>query len=183
MNGAPHDTPHAPISGPRRWFLRISTALASLGAVLLLAVPAVGYVAGRRRREAPWVPVGSVDAFPLNETLVVHFDNPLRQPWDGMAAATGVFVRNQGGERGQQFLVMAVNCAHLGCPVTWFSQSGLFMCPCHGGVYYADGSHASGPPPRGLFHCTWRVREGQLEVQAPHYPTLQNTLRDTEDVG
>ena len=33
-----------------------------------------------------------------------------------------------------------------------------------------------GPPPRGLFHCVWRVRDGQLEIQAPHYPTLQDTL-------
>ena len=106
------------------------------------------------------------------------FDNPLRQPWDGMTAHTGVYVRNEGQDDRQQdqFLVLAVNCAHLGCPVSWFPQSGLFMCPCHGGVYYANGERASGPPPRGLFHCVWRVRDGQLEVQAPHYPTLQDTL-------
>jgi Rieske Fe-S protein len=72
--------------------------------------------------------------------------------------------------------VLAVNCAHLGCPVTWFPASGLFLCPCHGGVYYSDGSRASGPPPRGMFHCAWRVRDGKLEVQAPHYPTLYDTL-------
>ena len=53
--------------------------------------------------------------------------------------------------------MLAVNCAHLGCPVSWFPQSGLFMCPCHGGVYYANGDRASGPPPRGLFRCAWRI--------------------------
>jgi Rieske Fe-S protein len=108
----------------------------------------------------------------------VAFKNPLRQPWDGMTAHTGVFVRYEGKDeqKKDQFLVLAVNCAHLGCPVSWFPQSGLFMCPCHGGVYYANGERASGPPPRGLFRCVWRVREGQLEVQAPHYPTLQDTL-------
>ena len=47
--------------------------------------------------------------------------------------------------RWQKFQVFAVNCAHLGCPVRWFPQSSLFMCPCHGGVYYRDGSRASGP--------------------------------------
>jgi Rieske Fe-S protein len=78
-----------------------------------------------------------------------------------------------------QFLVLAVNCAHLGCPVSWFPQSGLFLCPCHGGVYYSNGEHASGPPPRGLFHCQWRIAEGALEIQAPHYPTLHDTLKDT----
>ena len=54
------------------------------------------------------------------------------------------------------------------------------MCPCHGGVYYANGERASGPPPRGLFRCVYRVKRAgealQLEVRAPHYPTLQDTL-------
>lgn len=172
------------MTGPRRWFLRLTTAITATAATILTAVPLLGYLVERRRREAPWVPLGAVGDFPLDETRVVEFDNPLRQPWDGRTAATGVFVRNQGpGDPTRQFLVLAVNCAHLGCPVTWFSQSGLFMCPCHGGVYYSDGSHASGPPPRGLFHCAWRIRGGQLEVQAPHYPTLHHTLREPEDVA
>jgi len=50
--------------------------------------------------------------------------------------------------KAHKFLILAVNCAHLGCPVEWFQESGLFMCPCHGGVYYANGERASGPPPR-----------------------------------
>jgi Rieske Fe-S protein len=109
----------------------------------------------------------------VNETRMATFANPLGEPWDGMAAHMGVYVRNLGEE---QFLVFAMNCAHLGCPVTWFPQSGLFMCPCHGGVYYENGERASGPPTRGLFHCQWQVRDGQLEIQAPHLPTLQHTL-------
>jgi Rieske Fe-S protein len=52
------------------------------------------------------------------------------------------------------------------------------MCPCHGGVYYENGDRASGPPPRGLYQCVWEVRDGQLFIQAPHYPTLQNTLKE-----
>jgi Rieske Fe-S protein len=98
-----------------------------------------------------------------------------------MAAHTGVYVCSQGrdGEGNDQFRVLAVNCAHLGCPVSWFPRSGLFMCPCHGGVYYENGERASGPPPRGLFPCVWRVNEkDELEVQAPHYPSLQDTLQN-----
>src|SRR5262249_32366013 len=79
-----------------------------------------------------------------------------------------------------KFLIFAVNCAHLGCPVEWFQESGLFMCPCHGGVYYANGERASGPPPRGLYRCVYRVTHTRgldvLEIRAPHYPTLQDTL-------
>ena len=61
-----------------------------------------------------------------------------------------------------QFQVFAINCAHLGCPVRWFPQSQLFMCPCHGGVYYADGSRASGPPERGLFTYDYQMVGGTV---------------------
>jgi Rieske Fe-S protein len=72
----------------------------------------------------------------------------------------------------QTFQVFAINCAHLGCPVRWFPQSALFMCPCHGGVYYSDGSRASGPPERGLFEYSYKVVEDQLQISAGETPTL-----------
>ena len=165
----------------RRTFLGWLTYGLCAVAAAVVAVPYVGYLLAARKRKAQWVDLGPVNVkrFPLNETHTETFDNPLRQPWDGSTAHTAVYVRYLGKDEHQQdqFLVFAVNCAHLGCPVSWFPQSGLFMCPCHGGVYYANGERASGPPPRGLFHCVWRVRDGELEIQAPHYPTLQNTLR------
>ncbi|HUY89973.1 MAG TPA: ubiquinol-cytochrome c reductase iron-sulfur subunit [Pirellulales bacterium] len=172
-------SPVSPEPG-RRGFFRLLTGVMSVVASLAVAVPFVDYLLGRRRREVKWAALDSLHAFPVGETRQVTFDNPLRQPWDGMVSRTSVYVRNEGqGPDGQpKFLVLAVNCAHLGCPVSWFSQSGLFMCPCHGGVYYADGQRAAGPPPRGLYHCLWRVRDGRLEVQAPHYPTLQDTLTE-----
>jgi Rieske Fe-S protein len=144
-------------------------------ATAVVGVPLIGFFLGAIRKKPPenWVPLGPAASFTPGETRLATFDNPLRQPWDGVTAHTGVFVRSQGQD---QFLIFAANCAHLGCGVTWFPESGLFMCPCHGGVYYANGERASGPPPRGLFQCVWRVRDGVLEVQAPHYPTLQNTL-------
>jgi len=162
----------------RRTLIQWLTYGLSAVAVVALSIPLVGYFFGARKKEVLWVDVDEVDRFPVNETRMKTFDNPLRQPWDGITALTGVYVRNLGATpQGEaNFLVFAVNCAHLGCPVSWFPQSGLFMCPCHGGVYYANGERASGPPPRGLFRCAWRVRNGRLEVQAPHYPSLQDTL-------
>lgn len=165
----------------RRTFLLWLTSVAGAMAAAVLAVPFAGYLFGAmRKHKVQWVRLGPPSQFPLNETRLATFQNPLGQPWDGMAAHMGVYVRNLGqDDRGQdRFLVFAMNCAHLGCPVTWFPQSGLFMCPCHGGVYYENGACAAGPPPRGLFHCAWRVRAGQLEIQAPHLPTLQNTLQE-----
>jgi menaquinol-cytochrome c reductase iron-sulfur subunit len=157
-----------------------ATAVIGAFAALAFAFPVVGYFLGPLKRKAsPWVKLGPVDKFPMNETRMATFDNPLRQPWDGMTSNTGVYVRNLGpvGDGKEKFLIFAVNCAHLGCPVEWFPQSGLFMCPCHGGVYYENGERASGPPPRGLYQCEWRIHDGHLEVEAPFYPTLQNTLK------
>jgi Rieske Fe-S protein len=72
---------------------------------------------------------------------------------------------------GDKFQVFAINCAHLGCPVRWFPQSGLFMCPCHGGAYYSDGARASGPPERGLFEYPFKIVGGKLHIQAGEMPT------------
>ena len=165
----------------RRTFFQWLTFAIGGAAAGLAGVPIIGYFFRTPQPEPPWIGLGALKEFPQNETRMITFDNPLRQPWDGMTAHTGVFVRYDGRDDRdrEQFLVLASNCAHLGCPVSWFPQSGLFMCPCHGGVYYANGERASGPPPRGLFQCVWRIHDGQLEIQAPHFPTLQDTLKDT----
>jgi len=159
--------------------LLVITGVAGLLAMSALALPVIAYFVGPIRKRVPeWVPLGPIDKFPVGETRLATFDNPLGEPWDGMTAHNSVYVRflGKGGDGKHKFLVFAVNCAHLGCPVEWFPQSGLFMCPCHGGVYYENGDRASGPPPRGLYKCVWRVKGDSLEIQAPHYPTLQNTL-------
>jgi menaquinol-cytochrome c reductase iron-sulfur subunit len=180
-------TSSEPCSGRRSFLSWLAYGLAAIAAAAT-AIPFIGYLFGARKAGVDWVRLGPVTDFPENQTRRVDFDNPLRQPWDGMVANTSVYVRYEGADDQEsdeanrhKFLVLAVNCAHLGCPVEWFQESGLFLCPCHGGVYYANGEHASGPPPRGLYHCDYRVtRAGdtlQLEIQAPHFPTLQNTLR------
>ena len=96
------------------------------------------------------------------------FRNPYVMPADGKTVDTACWVRRIAGE---QFQVFAINCAHLGCPVRWFQQSGLFMCPCHGGAYYRDGSRASGPPERGLFEYPYKVDNGLVTIQAGELPT------------
>jgi Rieske Fe-S protein len=179
--------PAEPLPGRRTFFRWLTYGLGAVAAAVV-GIPFVSYVFGVRKAPVDWQPLGPITDFPQNQTRRVTFDNPIRQPWDGMVAHTDVYVRYEGIDEKEKdeakrhkFLVLAVNCAHLGCPVEWFQESGLFMCPCHGGVYYASGERASGPPPRGLYHCVYRVTRIrgalQLEIQAPHFPTLQDTLR------
>jgi Rieske Fe-S protein len=138
-----------------------------------LAVPVVRFVLssvtqGRANAYLSWLPLGSVNEFPEGETRLATFKNPYVTPTDGKTVDTACWVRRVAGD---QFQVFAVNCAHLGCPVRWFPQSGLFMCPCHGGVYYRDGSRASGPPERGLFEYPYKVENGLVTIQAGEFPT------------
>lgn len=138
-----------------------------------LSVPVVEFVLssitrGRASGYLSWVPLGSVNEFPEGETRLTTFKNPNVMPTDGKTVDTACWVRRVEGD---QFQVFAVNCAHLGCPVRWFPQSGLFMCPCHGGAYYRDGSRASGPPERGLFEYPYKVQNGLITIQAGELPT------------
>jgi Rieske Fe-S protein len=138
-----------------------------------LAVPIVKFLlssitGGRANAYLSWVPLGPVNDFPEGETRLATFRNPYVTPSDGKTADTACWVRRIEGD---QFQVFAINCAHLGCPVRWFPQSALFMCPCHGGAYYQDGSRASGPPERGLFKYPYKVTNGLVTIQAGELPT------------
>lgn len=161
----------------RRWLL-FKAGIALNGLVgLVLAVPILRYLFAPWRKDASfdsWVSLGPVDAFPEGETRLAFYKNPSANPWDGQTDNVACYVRNQSAN---QFRVFAINCAHLGCPVRWFPQSQLFMCPCHGGVYYADGSRASGPPERGLFTYNWKIASGELLIDAGQMPTLSNSAK------
>jgi len=138
-----------------------------------LAVPIVRFLSSSVTRGLSgsylsWVPLGRVSEFPEGETRLATFRSPYVMPTDGKTVDTACWVRRIEGE---QFQVFAINCAHLGCPVRWFPQSGLFMCPCHGGAYYRDGSRASGPPERGLFEYPYKVQDGMVTIQAGELPT------------
>jgi menaquinol-cytochrome c reductase iron-sulfur subunit len=159
----------------RRSFLFMLGLVVDVIAAMLVGIPVIGYLLGPTRRQTAqaWIQLGPLESFPEGETHLATYDNPSHVPWDGPTAKIACWVRRVEGEQCQVF---AINCTHLGCPVRWFAPSRLFMCPCHGGVYYEDGSHASGPPPRGLFQYDYQVRDGQLWVQAGQIPTLSQPV-------
>jgi Rieske Fe-S protein len=157
----------------RRAFLfKLAIGLnAVVGAVL--AVPLLGYLLGPAMKkdstEGSWVSLGPVSDFPTGETRLVDFESPVRNLGDGQTANIPCWVRRISE---QKFQVFAINCAHLGCPVHWFSQSKLFLCPCHGGAYYENGSRAAGPPERGLFEYRYKISGNTLVIHADDMPTL-----------
>jgi len=158
----------------RQLLAKVSVGLSAAGGVAL-GVPIVGFVVGPLFKglskkppslDAPeWREVGqlrgddllvtaddgtvSTLSFGPGTTLEspVVFADASSLPWSGVTGRTAAYLRRVSET---ECIAFAINCAHLGCPVRWLPKAGLFMCPCHGGVYYADGSVAAGPPPHAL---------------------------------
>jgi len=165
--------PLAEASLSRRGFFMKLGLLFNGFAAIVLGLPVARFLLSSVTRSRgngylSWVSLGNVSNFPEGETRMTTFRNPLVMPTDGKTVDTACWVRRVAGDK---FQVFAINCAHLGCPVRWFAQSGLFMCPCHGGAYYRDGSRASGPPERGLFEYPYKIENGLLTINAGQLPT------------
>ncbi|HEX5388114.1 MAG TPA: Rieske (2Fe-2S) protein [Gemmatimonadales bacterium] len=176
-DASPDPAPPAPPSTPtngaemlprRRFFSRLSTAVSAAAAVIV-GVPFIGFLVAPLVRRVPreWRAVGPVDRFAVGETVSVTFQDASPLPWSGVTARTAAWLRRteDGG-----FTAFSVNCTHLGCPVQWIADARLFLCPCHGGVYNADGTVAAGPPPRPLGEYPVRVRSGRVEILTSPIP-------------
>jgi menaquinol-cytochrome c reductase iron-sulfur subunit len=156
-------------SPERRRFLAAFALGAGALASAALLVPWTGLFLAPVRRSDPetWRVVGETGDFPVGRTTkVVYRDfNPL--PWAGFAGRSAAWVRRDADER---FSAFTTYCTHVGCTVRWEEEARLFLCPCHGGAFYADGTVAAGPPPRPLDRYPIRIRDGRVEIQVMPIP-------------
>ena len=156
----------------RSFFTLLSVGLAAvIGA--MMTVPVLGMMLAPvfKRPKRVWRRVGPVSQFKVGSTVSVEFEDASPKPWAGKTALTGAWLRREADEK---FIAFSINCRHLGCPVRWVEEAMLFMCPCHGGVYYADGEVAAGPPPGPLDRYPVRVRDGFVEVETSAVPLTTN---------
>jgi menaquinol-cytochrome c reductase iron-sulfur subunit len=153
----------------RRGFVaKLSIACAGL-CTTIMAVPLVGFVVAPLFRKVPnaWMPVGNVNDFTIGKTVDVAISDPSPLPWAGITAKSAAWLRRVSDD---EFIAFSVNCTHMGCPVRWLPDAELFMCPCHGGIYYQDGTVAAGPPPRPLYRFEVRVVEGIVQIKSAPVP-------------
>lgn len=120
-----------------------------------------------RKRGKVWREVGKLEDFMVGETKMVSFMNASPYKWSSKISHSAAYIRREDNDK---LIAFSVNCAHLGCPVRWEEGAQLFMCPCHGGVYYKDGSRAAGPPPRGLYQYPVRIVNNQVEIETEEIP-------------
>lgn len=176
MNTLP-ENPHiaAPPATPeeltrRRFFARLSILLGGATAIGLGA-PVLGFILAPLTHRPPeeWRPVGKVDDFEIGQTTDVRYEDASPLPWAGVTARTAVWLRR---ETKESFIAFSIHCTHLGCPVRWLKDAQLFMCPCHGGVFYKNGDVAAGPPERPLTRFPVRVVNGEVQIQTGPLPIV-----------
>ena len=157
----------------RRFLEKVCVGLASLCAGIL-GIPLVGFVVAPifRKTSGRWVSIGKITDFQIGNTVKVDITDPSPLPWAGITAKSALWLRRV---TESEFIAFSVNCTHLGCPVRWLADADLFMCPCHGGVYYQDGTVAAGPPPKPLIRYDVRTVNGQVEIKTMAIP-ITSTL-------
>lgn len=158
-----------PLQQVRRRILAWSSIALTGYMATLIGVPIVGFILAPlfRAPKYQWRPIGDVNSFAIGQTVLVKFENYDALSWAGAVSQSAAWLRRTGDVA---FTAFSVSCTHLGCPVRWEPAADLFFCPCHGGVYYSDGTVAASPPPRRLSEYPVRVNSGQVEVLAVPIP-------------
>jgi Rieske Fe-S protein len=168
----------------RSRFLEASTI--GLGAAIgaIVTVPVLGFMVlpSFTNVEEDEIDLGPIDNFPENTYVIASY---LANPGAGEVSRRTAFVRNNGftDDGVPSFTILYSRCVHLGCPVQpngpideaaktdvdgvelrpVLAQS--FGCPCHGGLYDAEGNRQAGPPVRSLDRYTFAIKDGRLILQ------------------
>jgi menaquinol-cytochrome c reductase iron-sulfur subunit len=145
-----HDQPK-PLDEPRgrrrALVILVNTTVAIIGGAFsaLLGVFAVRPAKGAER--VRWIRAGTLGELTANVPVPRVLSVPRPDGWYKARARETVFLVWNGQ---REVKVFSATCTHLGCQVLWDSEGKRFRCPCHGGVYDANGQVLDGPPPRPL---------------------------------
>lgn len=152
-----------PESHARRNFLSrfVIAVQAAIGGAVTYVVGGAALAPSFASHARSWQRAASVDdlaeGVPTPVTLRLIRQDGYRQVVDRRV----VYIqRHAGGVR-----VLDSTCTHLGCRTRYDDASKHFVCPCHGGVYDADGSVLDGPPPAALRRLDARIDGNDVVVQ------------------
>ena len=160
----------------RRSFLAGLLALGTSTVAVLLAIPLGRFTLDplwRTTSEVLWSDVGLAGDFAsVAAPMKVQLTIEQRDGWRKVVSEKPVYVVK--GTDGRPRVLSAV-CPHLGCSIGWNDAKGQFVCPCHTGVFAADGTLVSGPPPRGMDELETTVADGRLKVRYQYFRQLVPT--------
>ena len=153
----------------RRRFLGFCTNMLMAVIALLVAVPAFAYFLAPLRRwpedgGPTFADAGPLTEIPVGQWRLVTVEIVTQDGWKKTRVRHAVWVRRQ-AEGDKSITVLSSICPHLGCPVNWHPDQSQFVCPCHGGIFNAEGRNVAGPPPRPMDPLDYEVRANRLWVR------------------
>lgn len=136
----------------------VGALAATLGAVL--GLPALRFLTtplGFGDEANTWLVLCRSDQVTPGPFVLAKYERPYR----GFRQTGLVWVQRR--EAG--LFAISASCTHLGCNVTWDPQQGKMLCPCHGGVYTAEGEVISGPSRKPLLTLEIREKDGFIWIK------------------
>jgi Rieske Fe-S protein len=154
----------------RRSFFGALLLVGSAGMGAILAVPVLRYILYplyTKSGKEVWSSIGAMNLFGnLSKPILTSLDLKQVDGWREVDSSETVYVTK---DTGGTLAVLSAICPHMGCTVSWRDGQHDFYCPCHGSVFQADGTHVSGPSPRGLDPLPNKVEDGKLLVKFEYF--------------
>ena len=150
-------------------FVKVMTVFLSSLMGIVIGLPAIRYLispALRAKENEVWVPLGSLEKYPIGTPKPFNFTRSVINGWDKTVNSYGVFVVRTDET---QAMVLSNICTHLACRVSWHSELQHYVSPCHNGHFDMYGDVISGPPPRPLDEFTTKIEDGNLYILFPPY--------------
>lgn len=139
----------------------VNTVAGLIGAGLSAVLGAFALRPGKSSPSAAdsaWLRAGSLDDLTPNVPVARVLSRATQDGWYRQRSSSTVFVVWDGA---RTVHALSATCTHLGCQVRWDAESTRFRCPCHGGVFDAQGNVVEGPPPRPLDRVEVRLDDQQ----------------------
>lgn len=146
----------------RALVLFINAAVALIGGSLTALLGAFALRPAAAPSGGRWVSAGSTADLRPNVPVARVVTVSRVDGWYRARARATVFLVWDGN---QTVRALSATCTHLGCQVAWNPKDAHFRCPCHGGVYDAEGRVVSGPPPRPLDTMEARIDPADASVR------------------
>jgi menaquinol-cytochrome c reductase iron-sulfur subunit len=149
--------------GRRNFLVRAIVAIqATIGAIVAFIIGSATLAPSFSAREDTWLRAVDLDTLPENQPVPVTLRVSRSDGYSQVVDRTVVYLVRTGD---QKVRALQSTCTHLGCRTSYDRKSKLILCPCHGGVFDAEGHVVSGPPPAPLPTLSTRIEDGQVLVQ------------------
>ena len=142
----------------------VNTVAVAIGGGLSSVLAAFALRPGAGRGEERWIRAGATTGLTPHVPAPRVISLSRQDGWYRERGREAIFLVWDGDKAVH---ALSATCTHLGCQVRWDAASTSFRCPCHGGVFNAQGQVVEGPPPRALNRIDARIDDqtGQVMVR------------------